>query len=133
MNFFGKILTGLICIVALFLMWVSIMVYATHKNWKADADSFKTQWDQATATNDQLRSDHRIFESQSKAEIEVKLQEVRTLESERDTLTTEKSTIQSELRLQNWISQDVIVTNGRSYQFQPTVAITFLLEILFPG
>ena len=97
MNFFGKILTGLICIVALFLMWVSIMVYATHKNWKADADSLKTQWDQATATNDQLRSDHRIFESQSKAEIEVKLQEVRTLESERDILTTEKSTIQSEL------------------------------------
>ncbi len=97
MNFFGKILTGLICIVALFLMWVSIMVYATHKNWKADADSLKTQWDQANATNDQLQSDHRIFESQSKAEIEVKLQEVRTLESERDTLTTEKSTIQIEL------------------------------------
>ena len=70
MNFFGKILTGLICIVALFLMWVSIMVYATHKNWKADADSLTKKLDQATATNDQLQSERRSLESRLKAEIE---------------------------------------------------------------
>ncbi len=97
MNFFGKILTGLICIVALFLMWVSIMVYATHKNWKADADSLKTQWDQATATNDQLQSERRSLESQLKAEIEAAQQEVRKLESERVALATQNSTIQSVL------------------------------------
>jgi predicted nucleic acid-binding Zn-ribbon protein len=97
MNFFGKILTGLICIVALFLMWVSIMVYATHKNWKADATELQTKLDQATTTNGQLQSERRSLESQLKAEIEAAIQEVRKLESERVTLTTQNSTIQSEL------------------------------------
>lgn len=97
MNFLGKILTGLICIVALFLMWVSIMVYATHKNWKADADALKTALDQATVTNDQLQSDRRSLESRLEAEIEAAQQEVRKLESERVTLMTQNSTIQSEL------------------------------------
>jgi len=97
MNFFGKILTGLICIVALFLMWVSIMVYATHKNWKADADALKTQLDQATVTNDQLQSDRRSLESRLTAEIEAAQQEVRKLESERVALMTQNSTIQSVL------------------------------------
>jgi predicted nucleic acid-binding Zn-ribbon protein len=97
MNFFGKILTGLICIVALFLMWVSIMVYATHKNWKADATELQTKLDQATTTNGQLQSERRSLESQLKAEIEAAIQEVRKLESERVTLMTQNSTIQSEL------------------------------------
>ena len=97
MNFFGKILTGLICIVALFLMCVSIMVYATHKNWKADADALETQLDQATATNDQLQSERRSLESRLKAEIEAAQQEVRKLESERVALMTQNSTIQSVL------------------------------------
>jgi multidrug efflux pump subunit AcrA (membrane-fusion protein) len=97
MNFFGKILTGLICIVALFLMWVSIMVYATHKNWKAEAETLQTDLAQATAANRQLQSERRSLESQLKAEIEAAQQEVRKLESEHQVLTTRNSTIQSEL------------------------------------
>lgn len=97
MNFFGKILTGLICIVALFLMFVSIMVYATHKNWKADATALQTQLAQATTTNSQLQSERRSLESQLKAEIEAALQEVSKLESERVALLTQNSTIQSQL------------------------------------
>jgi multidrug efflux pump subunit AcrA (membrane-fusion protein) len=97
MNFFGKILTGLICIAALFLMWVSIMVYATHKNWKAEADALKTNLDLATATNQQLESERRSLESQLKAEVEASQQEVRKLESERGVLMTQNTTIQSEL------------------------------------
>jgi predicted nucleic acid-binding Zn-ribbon protein len=97
MNFFGKILTGLICIVALFLMFVSIMVYATHKNWKADATALQTQLAQATTTNSQLQSERRSLESQLKAEIEAALQEVSKLESERVALETQNSTIQSQL------------------------------------
>lgn len=97
MNFFGKILTGLICIAALFLMWVSIVVYATHKNWKDDADLLKQQLAQATATNDQLESERRSLESQLTAEVEAAQQEVRKLESERVALMTRNSTIQSAL------------------------------------
>ena len=97
MNFFEKILTGLICIVSLFLMWVSIMVYATHKNWKEDATALKSQLDQATTTNQQLQSERRSLESQLKAEVEAAQQEVRKLESERVALMTQNTTIQSEL------------------------------------
>jgi multidrug efflux pump subunit AcrA (membrane-fusion protein) len=97
MNFFGKILTGLICIVALFLMWVSIMVYATHKNWKAEAETLQSDLAESTTLNDQLQSERRSLESQLKAEIEASQQEVRKLESEHQVLTTRNSTIQSEL------------------------------------
>jgi len=97
MNFLGKILIGLICIVALFLMWVSIMVYATHKNWKADADSLKTQLNQATTTNTQLQDERGSLENRLTAEIAAAQQEVRKLESERVTVMTQNSTIQSEL------------------------------------
>jgi chromosome segregation ATPase len=97
MNFFGKILTGLICIVALFLMWVSIMVYATHKNWKAEAETLESDLAQARTTNQQLQSERRSLESQLKAEIESPLQELRKLESEHQVLTDRNSTIQLEL------------------------------------
>ena len=97
MNFFGKILTGLICIVALFLMWVSIMVYATHKNWKADADALKGRLDQANSTNTQLQSEKDSLESQLAAEIAHREQDVAKLESERQALIAQAATIQSEL------------------------------------
>jgi len=97
MNFFGKILTGLICIVSLFLMWVSIVVYATHKNWKEDATALQTQLDQTRTENTKLQSERQNLESQLKAEIEASQQEVRKLESERVALLGQNSTIQSEL------------------------------------
>ncbi len=97
MSFFGKILTGLICIVSLFLMWVSITVYATHKNWKEDAEALQRQLAQATSTNEQLTSDRRSLESRLTAENEAALQEVRKLESERVALMSENATLQSDL------------------------------------
>ncbi len=97
MNFFGKILTGLICIVSLFLMWVSIMVYATHKNWKDDAAQLTKDLNQATAKNNQLESSLRSLESQLTAEVEASQQEVRKLESERVTLLAQNTSIQKEL------------------------------------
>ena len=97
MNFFGKILTGLICIVSLFLMWVSIMVYATHKNWQEEATGLKKQLDQARSTNDELQSERDKLDSQLRAELEAASQDVRKLESERVILMSQNTELQSEL------------------------------------
>ncbi len=97
MNFFGKILTGLICIVALFLMWVSIMVYATHKNWKKDADALTKDLALATTTNSQLQSERDNLDSRLKAEIADWRGQAVKLESERDALETQNATIQKQL------------------------------------
>jgi len=97
MNLLGKIFTGLILVVALVVMVASVFVYATHRNWKEDADALKSQLDQAQARNDQLQSSLRSLESQLQAELEASLQEVSKLESERVELMSQNSLIQQEL------------------------------------
>jgi hypothetical protein len=97
MNFFGKILTGLIAFFSVVLMVVSVAVYATHRNWKADAEALQQQLAQANATNEQLESERQSLESRLTAENEAALQEVRKLESERVTLMAENTTLQSDL------------------------------------
>lgn len=97
MNFFGKVLTGLICIFSVILMVIAVLVYSTHRNWKEDAEKLQQQLAQSNATNQQLESERQSLESRLTAENEAALQEVRKLESERVTLMTENTTLQSDL------------------------------------
>jgi len=96
MNLLGKILTGAIVISAVMLLCVSMMVYATHKNWKTSADQLKTQLSEAGNKNQQLQSKYDSLDSQLKAEVEAAQQDVRKLESERVQLIAQSSIIQKQ-------------------------------------
>lgn len=97
MNLLGKILTGAIAIAAIMLLIVSMMVYATHKNWKTSADALKQQLSEARNENQRLNSKYDSLDSTLKAEVEAALQDVRKLESERVQLIAQSSTIQKQL------------------------------------
>lgn len=97
MNLLGKILTGAIVIAALMLLCVSMMVYATHKNWKTSYDQMKVQLQQATNENQQLTSKQESLISKYEAELEAEKQDVRKLDSERVLLVGEKDILQKEL------------------------------------
>jgi len=97
MNLLGKILTGAIAISAIMLLIVSMMVYATHKNWKTSTDALKLQLETAKSLNSQLDNKYRTLDSQLKAEVEAAQQDVRKLESERVQLIAQSSTMRKEL------------------------------------
>lgn len=86
MNFFGKILTVLVAFTAFGLMVASLLVYATHRNWKEDYDKLKAQYNTAQTQNQQLQSERDSLESQLTAEVEATRQEAAKLATERDQL-----------------------------------------------
>lgn len=86
MNFFGKILTVLVAFTAFGLMVASLLVYATHRNWKEDYDKLKAQYNTAQTQNQQLQSERDNLESQLTAEVEATRQEAAKLATERDQL-----------------------------------------------
>ena len=97
MNFLGRILTVFILIVSLLLMYVAITVYATHRNWKDDADSLKQKYDQAVATNQELTSRLQSLENTLKAESEDLRRQAAKLESERTVLTARNQALEEDL------------------------------------
>ena len=97
MNFLGKILTVFILIVSLLLMYVALTVYATHKNWKADAEGLQKQLAQANATNQELESKLEDLETTLTAEAEDLRRQAAKLETEREVLTSLNTAQQEEL------------------------------------
>ncbi len=97
MNSLGKALTVIIVLASVCLACVSVMVYATHKNWKTEADRLKTQLSTAQNQNQQLETKYLSLDSQLKAEVEAAQQDVRKLESERVQLLAQNTTFQKRL------------------------------------
>jgi hypothetical protein len=97
MNFFGKILTFLVLVASLLLMAASLAVYSTHRNWKADYDTLKTQLDAARNQNEQLDSQKNSLESQLSAEVEFARQESSKLAAEREQLVSQNIAVQGQL------------------------------------
>ncbi len=97
MNTLGKYLTGFIVLASIALMTVSMMVYATHKNWRTAAETLKDQLATARNENQQLENRYNSLDSQLKAEVEAALQDVRKLESERVQLIAQGNLIQKQL------------------------------------
>ena len=54
MTLLGKIFTVLIMVMSVVFMSFSIVVYATHTNWKSEAEALKTNLDQQLERNRQL-------------------------------------------------------------------------------
>ena len=61
MNLLGKILTVAIMIAAVLLVCVSVMVYATHKNWRTEAETLKQRLADQRSQNQQLQSVPKIL------------------------------------------------------------------------
>ncbi|MCG8448075.1 MAG: hypothetical protein MI725_00660 [Pirellulales bacterium] len=97
MNLLAKIITVVILLVSLLMMFLSVTVYTTHKNWKGIANNLRTQLNTARNENQQLESKYQSLDSQLQAEIEAAQQEVRKLESERVQLLAQNSAIQQDL------------------------------------
>ena len=97
MNLLGKIFVVLIVVMSLVFMTLALAVYATHKNWKEVAGDLNSQLNTLKGQLAQQVDDHNRLESQFKGELESRLQQVRKLEAERDTLAQRNAGIQSEL------------------------------------
>jgi hypothetical protein len=57
MNLVGKILTGLIALFSIVFMTLVLMVYATHKNWRAEAEKVEKARDQLQKENADLKTE----------------------------------------------------------------------------
>jgi signal transduction histidine kinase len=97
MNLLGKIFVVFIVLTSFGLMLMSMVVYATHKNWKEEAETVKTSLSQARTENEQLQGRYLNLESRLTAELKVAQQEVGKLETERVTLQEQKTAFQKEL------------------------------------
>jgi len=97
MNLFAKIITVVILIASLLMMFLSVTVYSTHKNWKAVADKLKAERNAAQNTIEQNESKHLKLQSKLEAEVTAKLEEVVKLNTEREQLLGQNASIQEEL------------------------------------
>jgi len=95
MSLLGKILVVANLLFTLLLMAFSLSVYATHRNWHEEATSVSKKLQLVKAENEASETRYRRLDSQLKLEIEASLQEVRKLETERETLLTESAAPQS--------------------------------------
>lgn len=102
MNFVGKILVTLIFVMSLVFMSFAVMVYATHKNWKAvvernQAESsaqnqplgLRLQLENQKKVNEELEATKEKLESQRKEEIAALADKIAKLETARKTQAEE--------------------------------------------
>lgn len=97
MNLLGKILVVALFVLSVVFMTLALTVYATHRNWKSEADTAKKQLSEQRAENDALRRQFNTLQSQLEAEKESALQQVRKLETEAVRLAEANSSIQLRL------------------------------------
>ena len=97
MNFLGKIFVVALLVMSVVFMSLAIVVYATHKDWKSQADAANQQLREARADFDALQTQYNRLESQLTAEREAALQQVRKLETERVRLVGRNGQTQAQL------------------------------------
>lgn len=97
MNFFGKVLIGLITVASIVMMVISMFVYATHRNWREDYEVLKKRLNDAQVANQQLESQKNSLESQLSAEAEFARQEASKLATEREQLLANNVALQQQL------------------------------------
>lgn len=97
MTFLGKMLTFFVGFAAFGVMIISMFVYATHKNWRADAEALRSALDKARTQNEQLENQKNSLDSQLNAELEIARREASKLATEREQLLSQNLLIQREL------------------------------------
>jgi hypothetical protein len=107
MNWLGKVFVVLILIMSVLFMGLSMAVYATHKNWKnviEGPNGLNARLQQARQDNEQLRAERNRTVEQLEAERTALEQQVRKLETERESLARRNVEIQAEL---DRLNQDI--------------------------
>lgn len=97
MNLLGKIFIVLILVLSVVFMTLAMAMYATHKNWREEAQKLQTQVQQAQAQLEQKVTEYNRMESELKRVTVDKDQQISKLESERVALEGRNASIQSEL------------------------------------
>jgi peptidoglycan hydrolase CwlO-like protein len=97
MNLLGKIFTVFIFVASLFLLFVAMVVYATHKNWREDAQAATQKLQTAQAASQALETKYQDQVSRLNAEHEADQQNVRKLQSELETVQRLSATTQREV------------------------------------
>src|SRR3970040_1760770 len=96
MNFIGKILVLLICVMSIFFMAFAVMVYSTHKNWYEASTKYKKDLNDKQAEIARISSEMKKqgeASQASKTELESQLAKAQTqlksLKSDNTRLETE--------------------------------------------
>ena len=97
MNFLGKILVVLILIMSIIFMSLAMAMYATHRNWKKEADSLQIEVNEANARNRELDAELKELDGELAAEQASYIQQLQKLESERQQLTVQRNEMQERL------------------------------------
>jgi len=97
MNLLGKIFVVLIVVMSIVFMTLALAVYATHKNWKEEADALSARLQEANAKFDRLQGEYNDLESRLTAERDTERQRLAKSEAERDALVQRNAGIQAEL------------------------------------
>ncbi|MBN1853911.1 MAG: hypothetical protein JW829_14355 [Pirellulales bacterium] len=108
MNLVGKICVCLILIISLGFMFLSMAVYATHKNWREDAEQLKSQLDDRKTENERLVERRNRIERQLRIEQEIATQELIKVKGERDALIAENNSMRQDLDTTRLTQRDAI-------------------------
>jgi cell division protein FtsB len=64
MNMMGKILVFLVLVFSVMFMTIAVMLYATHKNWREEAASWKQKNEAITKDNETLKQEKQVLHDQ---------------------------------------------------------------------
>jgi peptidoglycan hydrolase CwlO-like protein len=98
MNWLGKVFVVLILLMSVIFMAMSMAVYATHKNWKDVADKLQKDLTTEQTKSEQLKTAHNRRVEELAAEVQTWEQQVRKLETERESLVARNTAIDNELK-----------------------------------
>ena len=90
MNLLGKTFTVLILVMSITFMVISVMVYATHKDWKGEATQLQTQITEAKKINEDRKAEIEKTTQSKTKEHEMKGLNLAALQTEADALRTEE-------------------------------------------
>lgn len=96
MNLLGKIFVVLIFVMSLIFMTFVIAVYATHTNWKKEADTWKEKANAASTHNSKLRGELDKAQGEVTAIETSKGEALAKLVAEKDTLQDERDRLEKE-------------------------------------
>ncbi len=87
MTFIGKILTGLTLVLSILFASLSVVVFATHTNWRDEAKKLETSVAELTATNTRLREDIQRSKDEYAREQAARKMAIAALETQLQTAT----------------------------------------------
>lgn len=101
MNLMGKMFIVLIFIMSIMFMGFSVVIYATHTDWKARAEALSGQLNEARTKSQQLQQLKDDTERQLKEDVSQRVATINTLTTKVDELEKENIQFREELRQLN--------------------------------